>query len=195
MGKDASLDTNLVQMLLERAKIVKAESAKILGSAVHGDLWIGTVQRLCHKHRTNVDGKFYKPNSSDVLYNLITYAHVQMQRLSYGRPYITEWKDPIHVAFNTKTKYLVMLSAGFITWGTYDNLTKMMSLRLGDCEVQVPAERLLAVNTAIDDGEDFLRGVPLLNYDGLSHIKCETVPLEIRIPKKPTNRKRKPKRR
>ena len=189
----AETDNNVIAALNARTKMTRAESAKLLGSEVHGSIWYVLIERLCFNHRTVVDGSVIRPNSNDVRYNLITYSHVAMQRLSYGRPYVESWRDPMHAGpLVSNRTYLVIMSVGFITWGTYDSITKQMNLRLGDCEVQIPLSRLLAINTVIDDAQDFMRGVAIAPYAALENIKCSTTKVDMQVPGKRSKTNSKP---
>lgn len=188
MTDDTVFKDTHITAIKQRTIIIETESARLLGGLVHSGIWIPMIQKLCFKHYTIADGRKWKPVSGDVLYNLVSYSSTAMQRLAYGRPYVEQWVDPIRIPFKNNASYLVIMSIGYITWGTYDSLTKQMSLRLADCEIQIPAEKLLAVNKVIDDAEDFMRGVPLAPYSTLELIKCDTEELVEAIPQRGSNR-------
>lgn len=161
--------------LLERAMVrfVDRELLDVFeGSEAMAKLFKSKIEQLCCQQITNVNGKPAIPDYREVASNLLTYSLAAVGRLGAKPEYITGFKTvPEKPILENGKTYIVMLSCGVILYGTYSNLDEKIHLRLADAESSIEPNRLLAIHSTINDS-DFLRGVPLITYDGLSKVKC-----------------------
>lgn len=138
-----------------------------------------TIAGLIKKHVTDINGKAYVPNTNDVLYNLTVYSACALERLSFGEPYRTHWVDPAHFTPVIGSTYLVMLSCGFIAEATVDSMdVNNLQLLLADSTTRIHKNRLLAINSFIMDGDEFMRGAPRITFDALGKIEAGVVEAE-----------------
>lgn len=136
-----------------------------------------TIQGLVENHIVDLNGVRHIPKLQDVLYNLTVYSACALERLSYGKPYRTNWVDPLGFAPAIGASYLVMLSCGLILEAKMDSMeVDNFQLLLADSTTRINKNRLLAINTYVTDAEDYMRGAPRISYDALSRIEATVVP-------------------
>lgn len=141
--------------------------------------FLETITGLIKKHITDIEGKKYTPKINDVIYNLTVYSACALERLSYGEPYRTHWVDPALFTPTIGSTYLVMLSCGFIAEATVDSMdVNNLQLILADSTTRIHKNRLLAINTFITDGDEFMRGAPRITYDALGKIEAGVSPAD-----------------
>lgn len=156
---------------MARAKFIRSQLTEYLTTDYSG-LFHHKVLNLCDNmvELTDEPGKFSIPNPADVLYNLVTYSHIALERLRYNEKYVTGWRTPDQVGMIDGRSYVVMLAVGYICPGVYDAIEKVMKLRINGSQLDIDPHRLLSIHATIDDGLDFLRGVPMLTYEALAKV-------------------------
>lgn len=167
--------------LLERAMVrfVDRELLSLFAdNAALANLFKAKIEQLCKKYVSVVNGSTVIPDYREVASNLLTYSLSAVERLGAKPEYINDFQTvPETTLLENGKTYIVMLTCGVILSGTYSNLDEMIHLRLADAESNIAPNRLLAIHSTIND-DDFLRGVPLITYDGLSKVNCGYIAVE-----------------
>ena len=164
--------------LLERAMVrfVDRELHDVFeGSEATVSLFKAKIEQLCKQYVCNIEGKPVIPDYREVASNLLTYSLAAVGRLGAKPEYIDGFNTvPEKPNLENGKTYIVMLTCGVILYGTYSNLDEKIHLRLADAESSIEPNHLLAIHSTINDS-DFLRGVPLITYDGLSKVFCNYI--------------------
>lgn len=146
--------------------------------------FVDTIKRIVDNHVVEVEGKRLIPKLQDVLYNLTVYSACALERFAFGSQYRKNWVDPSTFMPSIGASYVVIMTCGLVLEANVDTMEPAnLQLVLADCTVRINKNRLLAINTAVTDAADFLRGIPKVTYDALGRIEADTVPApESKIP-------------
>ncbi len=160
--------------------------ASLLDSETEANLFHVRLAELCRRSRrpTGTENLYEIPNVHDIEYNLVTYSLNALERLRFKPQYTRHWVNPKQGNIRTDRTHVIILRSGYLCWGTYNSTLDEFKIKLSGSEVTMPSRGVLAINTYITDGEDFLRGVPLLTYDGLGKIVYSTDTYAVDAPRK-----------
>ena len=191
MDLDAATSAAAQRRIEEEIEIARRTNTRkhmetLLDSGTEGHLFHTRLAELCRRSRrsTGVENTYEIPNVHDIEYNLVTYSLNALERLRFKPQYTRHWINPKQGNVRTDRTHVIILRCGYMCWGTYNSTLDEFKIKLSGSEITMPSRGVLAVNTYINDGEDFLRGEPLLTYDGLSKIVYSTDTYAVDSPRK-----------